>query len=174
MPTEERNDETAAGDLLAAALVYAARGWRVLPLHDGSSGICSCIHGPACKTPGKHPRIDKWPERASCDPALIAGWWQRWPSANVGIATGRRSDLVVLDVDPRHGGDDELAALVAEHESLPDTPVALTGGGGVHYYFRCPAGEGVVKSVTLADGLELKADGTFVVAPPSLTGEKRE
>jgi hypothetical protein len=163
------DDETAAGSLLAAALDYAARGWYVLPLHDVTAGNCSCARRERCKTPGKHPRLDKWPERASVDPELIAGWWSGWPSANVGILTGRRSNLVVLDVDPRHGGDQALQELIAEHEPLPHTVVARTGGGGCHYYFACPPGDGPVKSVTLANGLELKADGTFVVAPPSRT-----
>ena len=161
--------ETAAGDLLAAALDYAVRGWCVIPLHDVTAGRCSCLDGDACTTPGKHPRITKWTERASSDVELVAGWWARWPTANVGILTGKRSGLVVLDVDPRHGGDDSLAALEAEHGRLPETPLVVTGGGGLHYYFGHPGGD--VRSYTLAAGLELKADGTFVVAPPSLTGE---
>jgi hypothetical protein len=157
-------------ELLDAALDYAARGWCVLPLHDVQAGRCSCAKGAACGTPGKHPRIDKWGERASSDAGLVAGWWKHWPSANVGILTGRRSGLLVLDVDPRHGGDDALAELEAEHGKLPETPLVLTGGGGLHYYFAHPGGE--VRSVELAHGLELKGDGSFVVAPPSRTGER--
>jgi hypothetical protein len=164
-----RESETAAGDLLAAALDYAARGWCVLPLHDVTRGACSCVDGTACKTPGKHPRLANWTKIATTDAGTIAGWWRGWPSANVGILTGRRSDLVVLDVDPRHGGNESLAALVAEHEGLPETVAVETGGGGRHFYFRCPPGTERVRSVTLAGGLELKADGTFVVAPPSRT-----
>jgi Bifunctional DNA primase/polymerase, N-terminal len=162
-------EETAAGDLLAAALNYAARGWRVLPLHDVTPGVCSCRDGTACKTPGKHPRLKEWQRVASTDPGLIAGWWAGWPTANVGIATGRRSNLIVLDVDPRHGGDKQLQALIAEHEPLPDTVIVQTGGGGWHYYFACPPGDGAVDSGDIAEGLEIKAAGTFVVAPPSRT-----
>lgn len=55
--------------------------------------------------------------------------------ANVGIATGPASSLVVLDIDPRHGGDDSLADLQSEHGALPLTVTALTGGGGQHHYF---------------------------------------
>ena len=94
---------------------------------------------------------------------------RRWPTANVGIATGARSGLVVLDVDPRHGGDEQLAAFEAEHGKLPETAAVVTGGGGAHYYFNHPGGD--IRSRKLSPGLELKADGTFVVAPPSLTGE---
>ena len=160
--------DVAAGDVLAAALECAGRGLYVLLLHDIVTGVCSCRDGAACGTPGKHPRLSDWPKTASTDPNLIAGWWAHWQHANVGILTGARSGIVVLDVDPRHGGDDSLAALVAEHGPLPDTPTVLTGGGGLHYYFRHPGGK--VKGRDLAPGLELKADGQFVVAPPSLTG----
>ena len=123
------SETAAAGDMLVAALDYAARGWCVLPLHDVTTGVCSCREQEACKTPGKHPRITKWQLAASTNPDLISGWWAGWPTANVGILTGRRSNLVVLDVDPRHGGDKQLQALIADHEPLPDTVVAQTGGG---------------------------------------------
>ena len=155
-------------EMLDAALEYAARGWLALALHDVTRGHCSCRKGEKCTTPGKHPRLRDWPQFASLDAQLIRGWWSGWPAANVGILTGRRSDLVVLDVDPRHGGDESLAAFVAKHGPLPETVAADTGAGR-HYYFRCPPGDEPIKSVTLADGLELKADGTFVVAPPSQT-----
>ncbi|MBA3332752.1 MAG: bifunctional DNA primase/polymerase [Actinobacteria bacterium] len=167
MPSE--GHEGAAGDMLAAALDSAQRGWHVLPLHDVTAGRCSCALGLSCKTPGKHPRIRKWTEQATADSALIAGWWRGWPNANVGILTGRRSNLVVLDVDPRHDGDRALQELIAENGPLPKTVVARTGGDGWHYYFACPPGDAPVKSFTIAGGLELKADGTFVVAPPSRT-----
>lgn len=161
----------AAGDLLAAAVDYAAvHGFCVLPLHDITAGHCSCRDGAACTTPGKHPRVLDWRNTASTDPDLIRRWWKQWPEANVGILTGARSGIVVLDVDPRHGGDDDLAALVAEHGALPETAVVLTGGGGLHYYFTHPGG--TVDGCNLTAGLELKGDGQFVVGPPSLTGEK--
>ena len=80
----------------------------------------------------------------------------------------------MVDVDPRHNGDETLQHFLAEHGPLPDTVVVATGGGGWHYYFACPPGDGPVKSLTIGPGLELKADGTFVVAPPSVTGEAPE
>lgn len=160
----------AAGDMLAAALRYAALGWCVIPLHDVAAGRCSCRDGTGCKTPGKHPRINRWQRDASADPNLIAGWWKQWPQANVGILTGERSGLLVLDVDPRHDGEDTLATFEATHGKLPATVTVLTGGGGQHLYFAHPGGK--IRSLTLGNGLELKADGTFVVAPPSRTGEK--
>jgi hypothetical protein len=156
-------------ELLDAALDNARRGWRVIPLHDISRGVCSCRKGAECITPGKHPRLRDWPERASTDANLIGGWWKHWPDANVGILTGAESGLVVLDVDPRNGGSETLDALIVEHGPLPLTPMVETGGGGLHFYFAHPGGR--VRGRELGPGLELKADGQFVVAPPSLTGE---
>jgi hypothetical protein len=151
----------------SAALSYAARGWRVIPLHDMSAGVCSCRKGADCATPGKHPRLSKWPEAASRDPGLIGGWWSGSPTANVGVVTGIESRLLVLDVDPRSGGYESLAAFLP----IPPTPTVSTGGGGRHYYLRHP-GDKKIQGRVLADGLELKADGQFVVAPPSQTGDQ--
>jgi Bifunctional DNA primase/polymerase, N-terminal len=91
-------------DLLTAALDYAVRSWYVIPLHDVIQGHCSCGH-PQCDAPGKYPHIVDWPHTASLDPAQIRQWWATWPHANVGIVTGERSGLAVLDVDFRNGGD---------------------------------------------------------------------
>jgi len=95
----------------------------------------------------------------------VQRWWRRWPDANVGIVTGAVSGLVVLDVDPRHGGEESLAALEAEHGALPRTVESLTGGGGQHLYFRHPGAS--VPSRPIAPGLDLKGDGGLVVSPPS-------
>jgi hypothetical protein len=63
--------------------------------------------------------------------------------------------------------------LIATHGPLPETPVVLTGGGGKHYYFRHPGG--YIKSVAaaLGPGLDIKGEGGFVVAPPSLHASGR-
>jgi energy-coupling factor transporter ATP-binding protein EcfA2 len=90
-----------------------------------------------------------------------------WPHANIGIATGP-SGLVALDVDPDKGGGESLVSLVAQHGQLPDTIAAITGGGGQHYYFRAgdaPVGSSASK---LGPGLDIRAVGGYVVAPPSL------
>jgi putative DNA primase/helicase len=135
--------------LCRAALYYAKLGWPVLPLR------------PRSKSPlTKHGYKD-----ATTDERTIRSWWERWPNANVGIATGAASGVVVLDVDPRAGGLESLQELMDRHGPLPQTPIVETGGGGLHYYF---AVRGSVRSRRLAHGLELKADGGYIVAPPSL------
>jgi hypothetical protein len=105
----------------------------------------------------------------------VRAWWDRWPDANVGIATGSVSGLIVLDVDPRHGGDDSLVALERQHDPLPQTVRAMTGGGGSHPYFSHPGGI-VRNKVAIAPGLDVRGDGGYVIAPPSIheTGRRYE
>jgi hypothetical protein len=177
-------------DLLSVALSHAARDWRVLPLHSPlAGGGCSCrrvcrCEQPCgveprpeclrCRTPGKHPRIRDWTEEATTDEAQIRKWWGMWPEANIGIATGRASGLWVLDVDPRHGGDETLAALEGQHGALPDTVEVLTQGAGRHLYWQSPP-DFEVRNIQkregeespLGPGLDLRGDGGLVVAPGS-------
>jgi predicted P-loop ATPase len=80
---------------------------------------------------------------------------------------------VVLDVDPRNGGDETLEDLRAKHGALPETPGSLTGGGGAHHLFAYPADVSKVKSGAIGRGLDCKADGGYIVAPPSLHASGR-
>ena len=169
-PTLIVGPQAAPGKLLAAALAYAARGWPVLPLWWPASGGCAC--GKAdYGTPAKHPLGKVVPNGvtdATTDAATIRRWWAQFPMANVGIATGQRSGLVVLDVDPAKGGEEGLRDLEAQHGPLPATVMALTGGGGTHYLFRHP-GWLVQNSVgQLGPGLDMRGEGGYIVAPPSL------
>ncbi len=144
-----------------AALAYAARGWRVFPLRsilDG--GGCSCRK--ECSSPGKHPLINAWQDKATTDPVQVEVWWGKWPTANVGIATGAGSGIVVVDVDPRHGGDGSLAKL-----DLPATYTVQTGGGGLHLYFQHPGREVRNSASEIAPGIDVRGDGGYVIAPPS-------
>jgi hypothetical protein len=76
---------------------------------------------------------------ATTEEATIRQWWTRWPDANIGIATGAVSGLVVLDIDSRHGGDESLQQLIQAHPTdFPETVRSLTGGGGSHLLFQYP------------------------------------
>ena len=134
--------------MLAAALEYASWGWPVLPLAPG----------------GKIPATQHGVHDATTDPERIRAWWEANPLANIGIAAGVRSGLMVLDVDPRNGGDDSWARLVASNGQPPDTPQALTAGGGEHFLFRY---DPAIRSAKLAEGVDLLADGRYFVAHPS-------
>jgi len=151
---------------LQSAMAYIDQGWRVLPVAHVEEGRCSCGKA-GCKHPGKHPILAKWPERASLSGEQAQKWWTARKAANVGIATGKDSGLVVLDIDPRHGGNESLAALIAEHGPLPPTPVCRTGGGGEHYYFAAPSEPLQSSAGLLGKGLDIRAEGGMVVAPPS-------
>lgn len=159
--------------LLDAALDYARRGWRVLPLHHaivGADGAvrCSCAKLDNCgRNTAKHPRIAAWQNLATTDEATIREWWRQWPRANVGIATGRASGLLVLDVDPDKGGADSLWDLEEAHGRLPATVEAVTGGGGRHILFRHPL-FATTSTPGIAPGLDVRGDGAQIVAAPSL------
>ena len=132
--------------LASAALAYSERlAWAVLPLR------------------GKVPAIPKGRGYldATTDPATISRWWREYPDANVGVSC-IGSNLVVLDVDPRHGGDRTLAELEERHGNLPPTIRQVTGSGGQHILFR-PVGDSPPGS--LGKGIDVKWRGHIVTAP---------
>jgi len=116
--------------LLAEALDLTRRGAAVFPLQPH----------------GKEPLTPHGCHDASRDEATVRAWWARLPQANVGLATG--AGLLVLDVDPRHGGADSLAdlpplpprrrdhvAAVAAHVQPPARGALQSSGPG------CPRGK---------------------------------
>ncbi len=154
--------------LLEAALDYAKDGWAVLPLHSAAQGTCSCGKK-SCATPGKHPRTKNGYKDASTDASIIEQWWTRWPDANIGLATGKVSGRVVLDVDVKKGkkGDVSLQALVEEHWALPETRQAQTPTGGWHFVFQAPQGS-MGSPLNVRSGIDILADGRYFVAAPSM------
>jgi hypothetical protein len=121
-----------------------------------------------CSRGGKTPVTEHGFKDATKDPHQILRLWATRPDANVGIATGAVSGIIVLDVDPRHCGDEALALLEAEQGRLLDVPTVLTGGGGTQLYFRHP-GTSVRNSAGLiGPRLDVRADGGYVIAPPSI------
>jgi hypothetical protein len=150
------------------ALLYDAHGLRVFPvvrlIRDDDGRRCSCPRGAECGDPGKHPLQSGWRDAL----VSIGRLWGLGGAWNVGIETGAVSGIVVIDVDPRHGGDETLTKLEAEHGALPGTWRFLTGGGGVHIIFRHPGGYIKSRTGAVGSGLDCKADGGLIVAPPSL------
>lgn len=156
--------------LLESALAYAARRWRVFPVHtprgadggplqEGESAVrCSCGR-PTCEDIGKHPRTRQGVKDASTDESIVQAWWTRWTDANIGIATG--SGLAVLDID----GPEELQrfqGLIGKHGTIETTAVVKTGRG-LHFYFQ-----GELERSRKVDGLLLRGEGGYVIAPPSI------
>jgi putative DNA primase/helicase len=137
---------------------------------DGRTvGGCSCLD-PTCDSAGKHPRTGPGGfKHASTDAGQVQYWWRRWPNANIGLRTGCAlpggGALAVIDIDPRNNGDADLEELESQHGELPDTVTALTGSGGWHYYMRT---EQPIRGQKISHGIDLKALGGYVIAPPSL------
>lgn len=144
-------------NLLDAALSYAARGWPVFPVHTPDEGACSCTKGAACERAGKHPRTPNGLKDATTDAETIRAWWSTWPEANIGLRTG--NGLVVIDCDPGRADTE------AFERTLPETLTVLTGGGGRHYFL---AGSAPCSQNRLAEGVDVRGEGGYVVAAPSL------
>ncbi|MBB6428851.1 bifunctional DNA primase/polymerase [Algisphaera agarilytica] len=135
------------------ALAAVGRGWKVFPL------------APRSKMPLRNSA--GWKDASTC-PEQVQLWWSKTPEANIGLATGEVSGVVVLDVDPQHGGNESLTALEAEHGPLPTTVETATGGGGRHLYFNHP-GRRISTSISkIGDGLDVLGDRGSVVLPESI------
>ena len=145
-----RNDVMATK--IETAQRYLARGWSILPL----------------RARDKRPLLG-WEPLQSSRPSAdqVSDWFKHWPDANIGIVTGEISNLIVLDIDPAHGGDASLDRLERELGQFPVTIEAITGGEGRHLYFAHPGG--LIRNRTgLAQGIDLRGDGGYIVAPPSI------
>jgi len=153
--------------LLASALWFANKGMSVIPIHTPTGGTCSC-GAPSCSSPGKHPRTANGLKDATTDTAQIRAWWAKWPDANIGIVTGAVSGIVVLDIDDRHDGDETLRDLEVKNGDLPRTWRFLTGGGGQHVVLKHPGLEIRNHAGKIGTGLDVRGDGGYIVAPPSL------
>ena len=153
-------------ELLSAALAYASRGWAVLPLCPGE----------------KKPLTKNGFKDASTNAEAIREWWNKRPTANVGVATGEVSGgLIVIDLDDKGDNDDnglkELHDWEQAHGPLPDTLTVKTpSGSGRHLYFHTDkvlhSKAGIHPGVDIRAG-SLKGGGGYVVAPPSVYGGKR-
>ncbi|WP_213456680.1 bifunctional DNA primase/polymerase [Rhizomonospora bruguierae] len=164
-------------DLLTAALAYAERGWPVFMLGRSKRPVANC---PDCPKAEEDPTHDQNAcpcltchgfYAATTDPARVAAIVAAVPSGQLALRTGAASGTVVLDVDPRHDGHHTMNGLIA-NGLLPPTAHVITGRGGPHLYYRHPdthvpcsqgkPGQG------LGPGIDVKADGGYVVLPPSV------
>lgn len=164
----------AAHPLLAAALRYAANGWPVFLLGRTKRPVALC---PPCEAARKA-KTPHDPQACGCltchgfyaastDRHRIAAMLAAVPRGLLAIRTGAASGLVVIDVDPRHDGAATLRGLIARGLT-PPTRYVRTGSGGLHLYY-CHPGHPVPcdEGRRLGPGIDVKADGGYVVAPPS-------
>lgn len=143
-----------------------ARGYLVFPVHETlPNGRCSC-NRPNCSNTGKHPRTQNGHLAATNDINQLEQWWRLWPETNYGIRTGKESGIWVLDIDGEIGKRN-LDRLVSEHGPLPETRTVRTGSGGIHIYYKHPGFEIKNTRGRLAEGIDTRGDGGFVVGPGS-------
>jgi len=156
-------DATRLNSALDFALRYARLGFHVFPLHSMLDGRCTCA-GECGRNAAKHPRVRGGFKAATTDARQIETWWRKWPDANVAIATGSISGIVVIDIDGTQGLS-TLQEIVNKHGPLPRTAMVRTARGW-HLYFRMPPG--IAISCSAGDGLDVRGDGGYAVAPPSV------
>ncbi|MEU7907937.1 bifunctional DNA primase/polymerase [Actinoplanes sp. NPDC049118] len=155
---------TDSGPMLVAALALAAEGYPVFLLGRSKRPVANC---PAC------PKVDTNHDPATCghltchgfyaatrDPDRITAMHAAVARGLLAIRTGQLCDLAVVDIDPRNGGR-------VLPELMPPTRCVRTGSGGWHLYYRHPGGTLAAK-LHGHPGIDIKADGGYVVAPPSI------
>jgi hypothetical protein len=104
---------------------------------------------------------------ASTDPERVAAMVAAVPRGQLAIRTGTASGVVGVDVDPAHGGDSSLSDLMSEH-LVPRTLHVHTGSGGLHLYYRHPGHPVPSRPMPNRPGIDIKADGGYLVLPPSI------
>jgi hypothetical protein len=160
---------------LADALRYGQAGWPVFLLGRTKRPIALCADCQQLKDTG----TPHDPQGCACltchgfyaatrDPRTIRRMFAACPFGLLAIRTGAPSGLVVVDVDPANGGAASLAGLVALGLT-PPTRFVRTGSGGLHLYYRHPGAHTRIPNSAglLSPGVDVRADGGYVVAPPS-------
>lgn len=145
-------------ELGRAAVWYCEHGFNIIPVKPrGKEPFAKVVPN------GLHDCFD--------NPEDARKLWTRWPNLNVAIVCGKVSgNLVVLDFDEDDEKDvhgfDTLAEWEDEHGELPRTATAITGRGGMHYLYR--ASRPVHPSVNRDKGVDVRGEGSYIVAPPSV------
>lgn len=148
----------------AAARRYMQRGWPVFVLGRSKRPVANCR---PCKTAGPGHDLAACPcltchgfHAATTDPNRLAAMLRKVPGGLLAIRTGTAAGLAVVDIDPRNGGQ-------LDRDLMTPTATVATGGGGWHLYYRHP-GQPLLPALPDHPGVDVKADGGYVVAPPSI------
>lgn len=149
----------------AAAFRYLAWGYKVIPLAPGLKRPHAML--PVNYSPGARNGVYHSTDSAG----QVAAWWGQDRAANVGIATGSRSHLMVVDLDVKRGedGPGSFARHVGHWDLLPPgVPAVMTPSGGWHLWFRLPDGVVIPERPSILPGVDIKGEGGLVAAPPSM------
>jgi hypothetical protein len=139
--------------LMKAALSQAGNGKPVFPLKRGS----------------KEPLTEHGHYDATTDPRRIHMWWNRYPGANIGIPTGERSGILVVDHDTYKEGTASLEEVEAILGPVSKGVTIATGSGGRQYLFRYPEGSNIRNATGVLPGVDIRGEGGYILAPGSAT-----
>ena len=142
-------------ELGQAALSYIEKGFAIIPLK------------PKSKVPMTKHGLNDWTDNKD----MVTDFWRKYPDANIGIVCGMPSHgLCVLDLDVDEDKDKDgyrtMRTWTTSNGSLPDTVTAITGGGGMHLLYR--VSRSIQPSVNAKLGVDIRCDGSYIVAPPSI------
>ncbi|GAA4209888.1 bifunctional DNA primase/polymerase [Actinocatenispora rupis] len=150
-----------------AALAAAGRGWPVFVLGRTKRPVANCADCPTTEQDPGHNR-EACPcltchgfYAATTDPDRIRAMLTAVPRGLLAIRTGAVAGLMVVDIDPDHGG-------AIDRDLMAPTYTVATGSGGWHLYYAHPGGSVLSRRMPGRHGIDIKADGGYVVAPPSL------
>lgn len=157
-------------NLYPEARKYLEAGLRIIPLYPMHGGKCTC-ENPNCTAGGKHPLRSNWTSQRIIDTATLYDVWQDVYKCN-GLGFALDSDHLIIDVDPRNGGEASLKQLQADLGiDLFDhcSAIAKTGGGGYHFYYRRDDSKNLGwKMPEKYRGIDIKMGGGFVVTVGSI------
>jgi Bifunctional DNA primase/polymerase, N-terminal/Primase C terminal 1 (PriCT-1) len=139
--------------LMKAALSQAGNGKPVFPLKRG----------------GKEPLTEHGHYDATTDPRRIHMWWNRYPGANIGIPTGERSGILVVDHDTYKEETASLEEVEAILGPISKGVTIATGSGGRQYLFRYPEGSNIRNATGVLPGVDIRGEGGYILAPGSAT-----
>ena len=152
--------------VLGSVIELSDFGFKMFPTHSVSENLCTC-RKVNCKSPGKHPKLNNWKAIATDDKARLANLFKD-NNSNIGIVTGVKSNLVVIDVDPKNGGLDSYIELINKFGNIEkQTLVSNTSAGGYHVYFKYSGNIKCSNSTVFGPGIDVKGNGGYVIAPPS-------
>lgn len=146
----------------SVALNAASMGYSVFPVDPAS----------------KRPLVSNWPNVATTDPEVVRSFWIQFPSAMIGVVTGVKSGLFVLDFDVKDGEDVFEKVRIFEEANrlvLLPTLTVRTPSGGLHFYYRMPEGIDIRNSASkLGEGVDVRANGGYVVFAGSVRADGKK
>jgi len=171
MTNQKKSIDPVREELYQSALLLIELGFWIIPLYSiDEHGNCTCPKGKNCSSAGKHPMQMGSYKNAVNDKASVDRIWGKANvRKNIGVVATYETGLIIIDVDPRNGGDETLAMLEKKYGKFEAKVIVDTGGGGIHFYYILPNGFKVVGGAhKLGQGIDIIANGQYAVGPGSL------